>query len=75
MKRFPGKKKKSLATSPSQPQVTGRFSANSRPGPRTPNLVLEAEVNGIKDNNSHLELEVRFNKYRGSFTSYLWSFV
>merc|ERR1711971_859539 len=60
VKRFPGKNRKHQDTSP-QPDprpVTGRFSPNSRPVPRTPNLVLEDEFNS--NNNSHLELEDYF---------------
>ena len=67
VKRFPGKNKKHPSTSPGpqtdQRPVTGRFSPNSRPVPRTPNLVLEAEFSNNNNNNSsHLELEVSCNQ-------------
>ena len=60
VKRFPGKSNKHPDPQPDQRLVTGRFSPDSRPVPRTPNLVLDNNNNN--NNNSHLELEVGINQ-------------
>ena len=60
MKRFPGKSNKHPDPQPDQRLDTGRFSPDSRPVPRTPNLVLDNNNNN--NNNSHLELEVGINQ-------------
>ena len=63
MKRFPGKSNKHTDPQQDQRLVTGRFSPDSRPVPRTPNLVLDNNNNNnINNNNTHLELEVGINK-------------